>query len=139
QWSSPSTATPVTSTSPTHRAAPAATSSCPRTSCIHLTTAPSSSIAKINKNVMSSVAEAELGDLYIMVHKAIWIRVILEELGHKQPPTLIQTDNSTTAGIINNTVQPKQTKAIDRRFHWLRDRKLDSVTSSFSVGAQARS
>ncbi|EJK74185.1 hypothetical protein THAOC_04151 [Thalassiosira oceanica] len=83
--------------------------------------------------------KAELGDLYIMVHEDIWIRVILEELGHKQPPTLIQTDSSTTAGIINNTIQPKQTKAIDRRFHWLRDRKLDSATSSFSVGAQARS
>ncbi|EJK68827.1 hypothetical protein THAOC_09958 [Thalassiosira oceanica] len=82
------------------------------------------SIAKIIKNVMSSAAEAELGALYIMAREAIWIRVILEELGHKQPPTPIQTDNSTAAGIINNTVQPKQTKAMDMRFHWLRDRKL---------------
>jgi len=81
-------------------------------------------IAKIIKNVMSSAAEAELGALYIMAREAIWIRVILEELGHKQPPTPIQTDNSTAAGIINNTVQPKQTKAMDMRFHWLRDRKL---------------
>ena len=81
-------------------------------------------IAKIIKNVMSSAAEAELGALYIMAREAVWIRTILEELGHKQPPTPIQTDNSTAEGIINNTVQPKQTKAMDMRFHWLRDRKL---------------
>ena len=81
-------------------------------------------IAKIIKNVMSSAAEAELGGLYIMAREAIWMRVILEELGHKQPPTPIQTDNSTAEGIINNTVQPKQTKAMDMRFHWLRDRNL---------------
>ncbi|EJK74980.1 hypothetical protein THAOC_03313 [Thalassiosira oceanica] len=39
--------------------------------------------AKIIKNVMSS----ELGALYIMASEAIWIRTILEEMGHKQPPT----------------------------------------------------
>ena len=81
-------------------------------------------IAKIIKNVMSSAAEAELGALYIAAREAVYIRQILQELGHKQPRTPIQTDNSTAEAIINNKVQPKRTKAMDMRFHWLRDREL---------------
>jgi hypothetical protein len=42
-------------------------------------------------------------------------------MGHPQPPTPIQTDNTTTEGVINNKIQPKQTKGINMRFHWLRD------------------
>eukprot|EP00804_Cyclotella_cryptica_P014938 CCRYP_000561-RA/>CCRYP_000561-RA protein AED:0.47 eAED:0.47 QI:0/-1/0/1/-1/0/1/0/59 len=41
-------------------------------------------------------------------------------MGHPQPPTPIQTDNSTALGVVNNTIQPKRTKAMDMRFHWLR-------------------
>ncbi len=39
-------------------------------------------IAHIIKNVMSSATEAELAGLYIMACKAVYIRTILEELGH---------------------------------------------------------
>jgi hypothetical protein len=42
-------------------------------------------------------------------------------MGHTQPPTPIQTDNLTADGIINLRVQPKRTKAMDMRYHWLRD------------------
>jgi len=80
-------------------------------------------ISQVIKAVMSSAAEAELGALYINAKEAIYIRTILEELGHTQPPTPIQTDNSTAEGIINSKVQPKRTKAMDMRFHWLRDRE----------------
>jgi hypothetical protein len=55
--------------------------------------------------------------LYIMVRVAVYIRIILEELGHKQPPTPIQTDNAMADAVINGKVQPKQTKAMDMRFH----------------------
>ncbi len=58
-----------------------------------------------------------------MARKAVYIRIILEELGHKQPPTPIQTDNAMADAVINGKVQPKQTKAMDMRFHWLQDRK----------------
>jgi hypothetical protein len=44
-------------------------------------------------------------------------------MGHPQPKTLIQTDNLTAEGVINNKIQPKRTKAMDVRFHWLRDRE----------------
>jgi hypothetical protein len=76
-------------------------------------------IAHIIKNVMSSATEAELAELYIMAHKAIYIRIILEELGHIQPPTPLQTDNPMADGVINGKVQPKQIKAMDIQFHWL--------------------
>jgi hypothetical protein len=68
---------------------------------------------------MSSATEAEFAGLYIMAHKAVYIRIILEELGHTQPPTPLQTDNAMADGVINGKVQPKQTKAMDMRFHWL--------------------
>ena len=44
-------------------------------------------------------------------------------MGHPKPPTPIQVDNSTAESIVNNRVQPKRTKAMDMRFHWLRDRE----------------
>ncbi len=56
---------------------------------------------------MSSATEAELAGLYIMACKAVYIRIILEELGHLQPPTLLQTDNAMADGVINDKVQPK--------------------------------
>jgi len=79
-------------------------------------------IAEIIKGVMSSAAEAELGAMYINARKAVEERIILKEMGHKQPATPVQVDNSTAEGIINKRVQPKRTKAMDMRFRWLRDR-----------------
>jgi hypothetical protein len=72
---------------------------------------------------MSLVTEAEFAGLYIMAQEAVYIRIILEELGHKQPPTPLQTDNAMADEEINGKVQPKQTKAMDIRFHWLQDQE----------------
>ena len=80
-------------------------------------------IAHIIKNVMSSATEAELAALYIVAREAVYMRVILQELGHEQPPTPLQTDNAMADGVINGKVTPKRTKAMDMRFHWLRDRE----------------
>jgi hypothetical protein len=80
-------------------------------------------IAHIIKHVMSSATEAELAALYIMAREAVYIRIVLEEMGHKQPPTPMQTDNAMAEAVINGKVQPKRTKAMDMRFHWLRDRE----------------
>jgi hypothetical protein len=80
-------------------------------------------IAHIIKHVMSSATEAELAALYIMAREVVYIRIILEEMGHKQPPTPVQTDNAMADAVINGKIQPKQTKAMDMRFHWLRDRE----------------
>ena len=79
-------------------------------------------IAQIIKVVMSSAAEAELGALYINSRETVPQRHLLEEMGHPQPPTPIQVDNTTALGVVKNTIQPKRTKAMDMRFHWLRCR-----------------
>jgi hypothetical protein len=79
-------------------------------------------IAQIIDAVMSSAAEAELGALFINAKEAVYLRRILLEMGHPQPRTPIQTDNSTAEGVINSRVRPKRTKAMDMRFEWLLDR-----------------
>jgi hypothetical protein len=58
-----------------------------------------------------------------MARETVYIRIILEELGHIQPPTPLPLNNAMADGIINGKVQPKQTKAMDMRFHWLRDQE----------------
>ena len=80
-------------------------------------------IAQIVKDVMSLDTEAELGALFICAREAVYIRNILKEMGHPQPPTPIQTDNSTAEGVVNSKIQPKRTKAMDMRFCWLHNRK----------------
>jgi hypothetical protein len=70
-------------------------------------------IATIIKAVMSSAAEAELRALYLNAHKAVYLRQILTEMGHPQPRTPIQTNNSTAEGVVNSKIQPKRTKAMD--------------------------
>jgi len=80
---------------------------------------------------MSSSAEAEIGALYINAQKGVEERNILEEMGHLQPPTPVQTDNLTADGIINLRVQPKRTKAMDMRFHWLHDRGVNQKQFRF--------
>ena len=72
---------------------------------------------------MSSATEAKLAAFYIMAREVVYIRIILEEMGHKQPPIPLQTNSSMADGIINGKVVPKHTKAMDMRFYWLRDRK----------------
>ena len=79
-------------------------------------------IAKIMKNVMTSAAEAEIGALYLNSRQAIPARRLLEEMGHKQPPTPIQTDNTTAFGFVSKIMVPKATKSTDMKYWWMRDR-----------------
>ncbi len=80
-------------------------------------------IAQIIDAVMLSAAEAEIGALFINAKEAVHVRRILMEMGHAQPQTPIQTDNSTADGVINARIRPKRTKAMDMRFEWLLDRE----------------
>ena len=79
-------------------------------------------VSQIIKTIMSSAAEAELGALYINCREAFRERHLLEGIGHRQPPTPMQTVNSTALGVVINKIQPKRTKAMDMRLHWLRFR-----------------
>ncbi len=79
--------------------------------------------ATIIKALMSSAAKAELGALHLNSKEAIYLCLILHKMGHLQPRTPIQTNNTMAEGVINNKIQPKRTKAMDIRFHWLRNHK----------------
>jgi hypothetical protein len=70
-------------------------------------------ISQIIKSVMSLAAEAELGALYINTQKAIPCQTLLQKLGHTQPPTPIQTNNSTALGVVTNNILTRPTKAMD--------------------------
>ena len=79
-------------------------------------------MSQIIQNVIASATEAEIAALYMNARELVAIRNILENLGHKQQLTLMQTDSATAEGILNKKMQPKRTKAMDMRFHWLCDR-----------------
>jgi hypothetical protein len=76
-------------------------------------------ISQLIKSVMSFVAEATLNVLYMNASKAIPQCQLLQEMGHPQPPTPIQTDGITALGGANSNIQPQKTKAMDMQFHWL--------------------
>lgn len=58
--------------------------------------------AEIQVQQMASAAEAKLGALCMSAREAASIGNTLEELGHWQPKTPIQTDNTT---VVTNWIQ----------------------------------
>jgi hypothetical protein len=82
---------------------------------------PICSLLRIIRNVMGSAAEAEIASSYMNGQEAIPIRTTLNEMGHPQPPTPVQVDNSTAEGFANNTIKQKRSKAIDMHFCWIQD------------------
>jgi hypothetical protein len=79
-------------------------------------------IITVLKHVMSSAAEAEIGAVFLNAKERPVLRTTLEELGHPQPPTPFQTDNTTSTGYSNGTIKQKRTQAMDMRFYWVKER-----------------
>jgi hypothetical protein len=79
-------------------------------------------ISQIIQAVMSSAAEAELGDLFVNAKTVVSMQKTLSELGHPQPCTPMQTNNATAHALLTNKILPKALKAMGMRFHWLRCR-----------------
>ena len=73
-------------------------------------------IVQTIKSVMTSAAEAEIGAIFINVREAVPQRMTLIKIGHPQPLTPMQTDNSTAHSVVTNNVQPRRTKAMDTKF-----------------------
>jgi hypothetical protein len=76
-------------------------------------------ILQITRAVMSSATEAELGALFINAKTAVSMCHMLEELGHPQPPTPMQTDNKTANDLLTKKIMPKALKVMYMNFHWL--------------------
>jgi hypothetical protein len=72
--------------------------------------------------VVASAFEAEYAALFLCGQSAEAIRTTLAELGYPQQPTVIICDNTSAVGIVNHTNQQCKSKAIDMRYHWIRDR-----------------
>jgi hypothetical protein len=88
----------------------------------HKGNGPLLGVAKIIRNVMASAAEAEVGALFYNCKEAVPIRIMLAEMGHSQPATPVQVDNTTAVAIANQTCKQVRSKAIDMRFYWVQDR-----------------
>jgi hypothetical protein len=65
-----------------------------------------------SKFVVASAAEAELGALFLNCKEGKILRLVLQELGHDQPPTPIHCDNATAAGIANDTVKKQRSQSM---------------------------
>jgi predicted transposase YdaD len=79
-------------------------------------------ISTVLKHVMSLAAEAEIGAVFINAKEGTVLRTTLEELGHPQPPTPLETDNTNATGYSNGTIKQRRTRAMDMRFYWVKDR-----------------
>jgi hypothetical protein len=69
------------------------------------------------KHVVSSVTEAEFGALFVNEKEGTVTGTSLSEMGHNQEATELTTYNTTSDGIINNTVQRKRSKTMDIQFY----------------------
>ena len=85
---------------------------------------------------MDSEAEAKYGALFLNEQAAVSSQTTLTEMGHPQPPTLIQVDNSTASGIANKRMRHNMSKAMDMRFNWIQGRILQSHFNVFFKQAQ---
>ena len=79
-------------------------------------------IVETIKFTMSSATESEIDAIFITANKMFPFCQTLLEMRWPEPPSPLQTDNSTASIVTNNTIMPRQTKSMDMHFYWLRCR-----------------
>eukprot|EP00804_Cyclotella_cryptica_P004433 CCRYP_006852-RB/>CCRYP_006852-RB protein AED:0.14 eAED:0.09 QI:0/-1/0/1/-1/1/1/0/489 len=84
-------------------------------------------LCTILKFVAASAADAELGALFLNAKEAKIMRLTLKELGHPQPSTPIHCDNSTTVGIVTNTVKRQKSQSMEMRYFWLLENHINKL------------
>ena len=80
-------------------------------------------VGSLLKFVAASAAEAESGVLFVNAKEGKVLRLILHELGHKQPTTPIHCENTIATAIAKNTVKKQRSRSINKIL-------LDNGTSS---------
>ena len=84
---------------------------------------PVAVVVTVLKNVVSSAAEAEVGSVFVnLKDMAVHLRIILEDMGHPQPPTPVCVDNTTQCDWVNDRIKIRRSRAFDMRYYWIRDR-----------------
>ena len=76
-------------------------------------------MAQIIKFVLTFAAEAELGALIITPQKMVPLQQTLIEMGWPQKSSPVQTDNTTSEGLVNGTIVANKLKSMDIQLHWL--------------------
>jgi hypothetical protein len=71
--------------------------------------------------VALSSCESEYVACCMCAKQVVWMRRLLEELGHKQSqPTPIYSDNEAARMLSENPIQHDRTKHIDNQYHYIR-------------------
>jgi len=71
--------------------------------------------------VAASAADTELGALFMNIKEGRIICLTLAEIGHPQPPTPINVDNTTAVGIKNDTIKKQRSKSFKMRYFYACD------------------
>ena len=87
---------------------------------------PVLTITQIRKYVVSSAAEAEMTALFLTAKEMVPLQNTLTEMGWTQPPTPLQSDNSTAMGMTNCSSIPHNSKPWDLHLNWLRCREAQA-------------
>jgi hypothetical protein len=77
----------------------------------------------ILKLVAALAAEAEYGALFLNTQEAKVLQLALLELSHPQPSTPIHINNTTTLGIVKNSIKRQRSRAMEMQYFWLLDGK----------------
>ena len=64
----------------------------------------------------ASAAESELGELFLNAKEEKTMRLTSQDIVHHQPPTPINCNNATSAGIANGTVKRQQSRSMEMRY-----------------------
>ena len=72
--------------------------------------------------ILESKMEGKLGALFMNFHRGAALRIALEEMGHRQPPTPVLTDSATIDGFVNDNIRKGKSIEIDMRFYCICDR-----------------
>jgi hypothetical protein len=95
-----------------------------------------SNISVIIPTVAASAVEAEYASSFIVGQAATSIMHTAMDLGYPQHTIDMTADNSCAVGIAHNTVKQKRSKAIDMRYHWIRDQvKQNKIRITWKPGA----
>jgi hypothetical protein len=79
-------------------------------------------LSKLIPAIVASAGEAEYAALFLNAQEAESIRNTLADFGYPQQATPILSDNSFATNLANDAVKQKRSKAIDMRWHWIRER-----------------
>ena len=92
------------------------------TDAIHTMQGPVATLCVKLPMVTQAAAETEYASSYMAAQLGEHVRRIMIDLGYPQKPTDIVYDNTIAGKMANKTCKLRRSRAIDMRFHWLRDR-----------------